>query len=209
MARITAPVEGYTGSSAGVPFVDGVATTSDPRAIAYFRRHGYGIDLAGPTPAAPPTTTAPPAAPAEPVLPAKPKVEDLRAYAQAKGIDITGLTRKGDLVAAIAAAEGTPAPVPADTAAVGVPTSVVAVPGADLVTVSWRAPEGDVTGFEVESIELDPDVADPDVVIDECTGTTLVVEELVEGVAHQFRVRAVIDGTPGDWSEPVTATPGE
>lgn len=51
MARITAPVEGYTGQVAGVSFVGGTATTTDPRAIAYFRRHGYLVET-GPGPAA-------------------------------------------------------------------------------------------------------------------------------------------------------------
>jgi hypothetical protein len=209
MARIVAPVEGYTGLVVGVPFVGGAATTSDPGALAYFRRHGYQVD----TGAASAPVEAPAPAAVVPVLPAKPKVEDLRAYAEAKGIDLTGLSRKADLVAAIAAAEGTGPATPAaeDNAAgstLAAPTDVVATAGADVVTVTWTAPDGDVTGFEVESIELDPDVADPDVVIDECTDTTLVVEELVEGVAHQFRVRAVTEAGLGDWSEPVTATPG-
>ena len=207
--RIVAPVEGFTGLVVGVPFVGGTASTNDARAIAYFRRQGYTVEMAGPVPAE--ATPVAVAQPVVPVLPAKPKVEDLRAYAEAKGIDLTGLSRKADLVAAIAAAEGTdtPDPTAGDPTGPGVPTDVVATAGADQVTVTWTAPDGEVTGFEVESIELDPDVTDPDVVIDECTDTTLVVEELVEGVAHQFRVRAVADGTPGDWSEPVTATPGK
>ncbi|HKY58301.1 MAG TPA: hypothetical protein VJL80_09710 [Aeromicrobium sp.] len=46
--RVTAPVEGFTGSVAGVDFVDGVAETDSPAAIAYFRRKGYALADAKP-----------------------------------------------------------------------------------------------------------------------------------------------------------------
>lgn len=44
MARITAPVEGFTGHVGGVEFTDGVAESGDPHHLNYFRRHGYGVD---------------------------------------------------------------------------------------------------------------------------------------------------------------------
>lgn len=42
--KIETPVEGYTGTVAGVDFVKGKGRTGDPSALAYFRRHGYTID---------------------------------------------------------------------------------------------------------------------------------------------------------------------
>lgn len=44
MASVTAPVADFTGTVAGVEFVDGKADTTSPAALAYFRRHGYTID---------------------------------------------------------------------------------------------------------------------------------------------------------------------
>lgn len=43
---VTSPVSGYTGHVINVEFVDGTATVdrSDVQALAYFRRHGYGLD---------------------------------------------------------------------------------------------------------------------------------------------------------------------
>lgn len=43
MAKITSPVEGYKGRIAGVEFRDGKADTTDPGALAYFRRKGYKV----------------------------------------------------------------------------------------------------------------------------------------------------------------------
>lgn len=40
---IFAPVTDFEGSVAGVAFVKGRGETADPRALAYFRRRGYGI----------------------------------------------------------------------------------------------------------------------------------------------------------------------
>lgn len=41
--QITTPVEGFTGTVAGVEFVNGEGSTTDSNAIAYFRRHGYTV----------------------------------------------------------------------------------------------------------------------------------------------------------------------
>lgn len=45
VVEIHAPVEGYTGTVAGVTFDAGVGLCDgrDVQAVAYFRRHGYGI----------------------------------------------------------------------------------------------------------------------------------------------------------------------
>ncbi|QIK63842.1 hypothetical protein G7068_13805 [Leucobacter viscericola] len=44
MAKIYTPVKGFTGNVAGVDFVNGEAETDDPRALAYFERHGYKVE---------------------------------------------------------------------------------------------------------------------------------------------------------------------
>lgn len=48
MATIKTPVEGFTGTVAGVAFADGVGHTEDAASLAYFRRHGYTIEQALP-----------------------------------------------------------------------------------------------------------------------------------------------------------------
>lgn len=101
MATITAPVDGFTGRVAGVNFVDGTATATDPRALAYFRRHGYQVDRAVTSAAAPPAATEATTAPS-----AESTAREIRAYAEAKGIDLDGASRKADMLEAIAAAEG-------------------------------------------------------------------------------------------------------
>lgn len=44
MSKVTAPNRRFNGISAGVSFADGVGETSNPGALAYFERAGYGID---------------------------------------------------------------------------------------------------------------------------------------------------------------------
>ncbi|RLK13322.1 hypothetical protein DER29_4340 [Micromonospora sp. M71_S20] len=49
MARVTSPVEGFTGDGPqGLRFEDGQAETDNPALIAYFKRKGFGIDDAEP-----------------------------------------------------------------------------------------------------------------------------------------------------------------
>lgn len=43
-AKITAPVEGYNGESAGVKFEDGIGYTDDPRAIEWLQEKGYEVE---------------------------------------------------------------------------------------------------------------------------------------------------------------------
>ncbi len=45
MARIIAPNADYTGLVAGVQIIEGVGETDDERAIAYFTRQGYTVEL--------------------------------------------------------------------------------------------------------------------------------------------------------------------
>lgn len=44
---VTTPVEGYTGTVAGVAFSGGRGRTSSSAAVQYFRRHGYTVVPAG------------------------------------------------------------------------------------------------------------------------------------------------------------------
>jgi hypothetical protein len=195
-----------------VYFVDGKAETTNPRALAYFRRQGYNIDRSSDSAPLDPDTAPAAAAPstqvpAVPVLPAKPTVKDLKAYAAAVGIDLQGATRKDDILAAIAAVEPPSVdPGDPDPGAAVVEVGEVAVEaGVEAATVSW-VPSGPAVGFEVESIEdgaSDPEAAE----IDPCTESPFEVLDLANDVAYRFRVRAVTEAGPGPWSEPVTATP--
>ena len=49
MYRVSTPVAGFTGTSAGVNFTNGVADVDEGPALNYFRSAGYGVeDLAEP-----------------------------------------------------------------------------------------------------------------------------------------------------------------
>ena len=51
MARIIAPNDQYNGTSASVAFERGVGETDDPALIAWFRTHGYQVELPQEAPA--------------------------------------------------------------------------------------------------------------------------------------------------------------
>lgn len=88
MAEIRTPVKGFTGQVAGVQFTDGVGETVDEAALAYFERHGYSIDHGTPAyPEGDPTE--------------KWTVDQLKAYATAHDIDLTGVSGKDNVVAAV------------------------------------------------------------------------------------------------------------
>ncbi|WP_320069609.1 hypothetical protein [Micromonospora sp. RTGN7] len=65
MHKITTPVEGFNGIVAGVHFRDGQGQTDDDGAVAYFRRHRYGVE-----PIDQPTVN-PEASPEQPERPAR------------------------------------------------------------------------------------------------------------------------------------------
>lgn len=44
MAKVTAPVSGYNGTTAGVVFKDGAGQTDDPRIKAWLTEHGYLVE---------------------------------------------------------------------------------------------------------------------------------------------------------------------
>lgn len=94
---VRTPTPRFSGTVAGVIFQDGVGETSDPRALAYFHRHGYTVEQ--------PTPEAPPFPAGDPVEAWK--VDELRAWAKANNITLGEAKNKPDILAAIAAA-GTP-----------------------------------------------------------------------------------------------------
>ncbi|MEV4036374.1 hypothetical protein [Streptomyces umbrinus] len=71
---ITAPVAEFTGQVGGVWFANGTAETDNEGALAYFRRHGYGVTpLDDNTPPEPDGDAPPDAKTTEPNGPQAPK----------------------------------------------------------------------------------------------------------------------------------------
>ncbi|MFB0840966.1 hypothetical protein [Paenibacillus oleatilyticus] len=96
MAKIFSPNTQYTGLSASILFVNGVGETSDPNLLEWFRDHGYIVEEE--------TTEESVASNDEPDTP-KPIEEmtlpELKEYAEKNQIDLKGLTKKDDILAAI------------------------------------------------------------------------------------------------------------
>jgi len=82
MAKIYAPNKAYNGETASIHFANGVGETERPELIAWFQEHGYKA-----------------------VVPEKAvtdmTVAELKAYADGKGIDLGGLTKKEDILTKI------------------------------------------------------------------------------------------------------------
>lgn len=89
MAKITTPVKGFTGKVVGVTFADGVGETEDEAAVSYFRRHGYGVEVAS--------------KPADKPIEKWTKAE-LLEHAKAHGIDLGDAKKNDEIVAIIKAA---------------------------------------------------------------------------------------------------------
>ncbi|MFF5993457.1 hypothetical protein AAGS61_01730 [Lysinibacillus sp. KU-BSD001] len=78
MAKIYAPNKKYTGVSATVSFVNGIGETDNEHLIKWFASKGYTVEKDEMHPADPPL-----------VNPFEGKtIEELKAYAQERGIDI-------------------------------------------------------------------------------------------------------------------------
>lgn len=97
MARVTAPVKGFTGKVVGAMFDGGIATVEDERQLAYFRRHGYTVEEADDT------AKVPDGDPAKSWNNAQ-----ITAWAEANEVDLSGASTKAEMLAAIAASK-TPA----------------------------------------------------------------------------------------------------
>ena len=90
MANITTPVEGFTGVTVGVSFVDGKGETDNESAIAYFHRHGYGVESAEKA------VEIPEGAPSTDW-----KGDQLKAYAEKHEVDLGSAKTKPEIVKAI------------------------------------------------------------------------------------------------------------
>ncbi|MGW0039830.1 hypothetical protein [Gordonia sp. NPDC003376] len=91
MAQITTPVKGFSGTVAGVDFSKGVGETDSEGAIAYFERHGYTVTVEAAA------VVVPEGDPSE-----KWTVDQLKAHAANKGIDLGEAAKKADILAVLA-----------------------------------------------------------------------------------------------------------
>lgn len=80
MAKIICPNKQYTGVSASVAFANGVGETNDPRLIEWFKSRGYTVEDAADIPLD------------------EMSVEQLKAYAKDKGIDIGKTTSQNGIL---------------------------------------------------------------------------------------------------------------
>lgn len=82
MYKITAPNNQYTGLSAGVNFSNGVGLTGKKELVPWFKNHGYKVEEIKDDVKSIDDMT----------------VDELKAYAEGKGIELTGLTKKDDIL---------------------------------------------------------------------------------------------------------------
>lgn len=94
MAKIISPNNQYNGISAGVQFLKGVGECSDPYLIDWFKSKGYEVED---------ESFKPPAK--EPSIFDSMDVEQLKAYAKEKGIDIGNSTSLKGIIKKIEEAE--------------------------------------------------------------------------------------------------------
>ena len=85
MYKIMAPNEEYTGISAGVSFSNGIGLTGKDSIIPWFEEHGYKVEEIKDEAKSIDDMT----------------VEELKAYAEEKQIDLTGLSKKADILSKI------------------------------------------------------------------------------------------------------------
>lgn len=81
MFKINAPNKDYTGISASVTFSKGIGLTERKELIPWFKAHGYEVE------------EVPEGKPVDDMT-----VDELKAYAEGKEIDLTGLTKKEDIL---------------------------------------------------------------------------------------------------------------
>lgn len=94
--KVQTPVKDFTGTAAGVEFVAGSGETDNPTALAYFKRHGYQVGDAGtPDDDSDDGVTSL----------NKMRIDELKAYADERSIDLGDATKKADILAVINAAE--------------------------------------------------------------------------------------------------------
>ncbi|MDF2675578.1 MAG: hypothetical protein K0R09_3850 [Clostridiales bacterium] len=82
MYKIIAPNNQYTGLSAGVNFSNGAGLTGRKELVNWFKEHKYEVEEIKDESKSVDDMT----------------VDELKAYAEGKGIDLTGLTKKDDIL---------------------------------------------------------------------------------------------------------------
>jgi hypothetical protein len=92
MFKISSPNKGYTGVSAGVAFSRGVGLTGRKELVDWFKEHKYIVEEIKDDVKSVDDMT----------------VDELKAYAEGKGIDLTGLTKKDDILKKIKGATPDP-----------------------------------------------------------------------------------------------------
>lgn len=90
MAKIHCPNKQYSGISAGVQFINGVGETTDPYLLSWFRSHGYEVEQYADEGDSEFNNMT---------------VEELKAYAEDKGIDIGQSTSQKGILKKIFEAE--------------------------------------------------------------------------------------------------------
>lgn len=95
MAKIYSPNKSYTGVSASIAFSKGVGETEDKHLIEWFKQHGYRV--VEETEQNQQTNDTGEKSVDEMTI------DELKAYAEGKNIDLTGLTKKDDILTKIKA----------------------------------------------------------------------------------------------------------
>ena len=91
MARIYCPNKQYTGVSASVAFINGVGETDNPYLTEWFKRHGYRVEKTEKEKASSAFD--------------KMSVDELKAYAAEKNVNIGNATTKAGIIKKIQEAE--------------------------------------------------------------------------------------------------------
>lgn len=86
MAKVYSPNKSYTGISASIAFAKGIGETEDKHLIEWFKEHGYTVE----------EKTEDKQEDEKPVDDMT--VDELKAYAEGKGIDLTGLNKKEEIL---------------------------------------------------------------------------------------------------------------
>lgn len=92
MYKISSPNTSYTGISASVAFSKGIGLTGKKELVPWFKNHGYKVEeIKDETKSVDDMT-----------------VDELKAYAEGKNIDLTGLAKKDDILKKIKGATPNP-----------------------------------------------------------------------------------------------------
>ncbi len=130
---------------------------------------------------------------------------------------VTGLTNGTTYEFHLQAVNAGGASAPSDTvsatplasAAPAKPTGLTATAGGSSVTLSWTAPGGTITGYEIRQGTGDPVDWGAWGAISSSTSSTVshTVSSLTVGTAYSFQIRAVNNAVKGAMSDTATATP--